>query len=232
MRNFTLILVILGIFISEFCLGQNLGIGISSPTQRLDIAGNFKFSGAMMPNGIAGTSGQVLISQGAGVAPIWGDGVPGQIWQTNYSTDSSNLTYDGGTIWYSLPGMSNTITVPTTTNGFDALIYTDGSVQWMLNKDTGTTNSIVASIGLFQDGVLIRQEVIPILNRWNLGQGIGNWALTAGVTGLSAGSHTYETKAMVYKIGATPVYTTLTFCDPNITGKIRLSSVAVFLVRK
>jgi hypothetical protein len=47
-----------------------LGVG-TAPSQRLHVAGNIQFSGALMPNGIAGTSGQILISQGAGVPPIW-----------------------------------------------------------------------------------------------------------------------------------------------------------------
>jgi hypothetical protein len=50
----------------------NTGIGNNNPTQRLDVVGNVKFSGALMPNNTAGTSGQVLISGGAGIAPTWG----------------------------------------------------------------------------------------------------------------------------------------------------------------
>jgi hypothetical protein len=49
----------------------NVGIGTTSPAQKLDISGNVQFSGALMPAGNAGTSGQVLVSQGAGTAPQW-----------------------------------------------------------------------------------------------------------------------------------------------------------------
>lgn len=49
----------------------NVGMGNTNPTQRLDVAGNIKFSGALMPNNTAGSTGQVLTSQGAGVAPTW-----------------------------------------------------------------------------------------------------------------------------------------------------------------
>jgi len=49
----------------------NVGIGIATPAQRLDVNGNVQFSGALMPNGNAGTSGQVLVSQGSGQAPVW-----------------------------------------------------------------------------------------------------------------------------------------------------------------
>ncbi len=51
--------------------GGNMGIGTTTPSQRLDVAGNIRFSGALMPNNIAGTAGQVLSSNGAGVAPTW-----------------------------------------------------------------------------------------------------------------------------------------------------------------
>jgi hypothetical protein len=49
----------------------NVGIGTTAPAEKLDIAGNVKFSGALMPNNIAGTSGQVLTSAGVGAVPTW-----------------------------------------------------------------------------------------------------------------------------------------------------------------
>ena len=49
----------------------NTGVGTTTPTQKLDVAGNLKFSQALMPNNTAGTAGQVLTSAGAGVAPTW-----------------------------------------------------------------------------------------------------------------------------------------------------------------
>ena len=49
----------------------NVGVNTILPTEKLDITGNLKISGALMPNNIAGTTGQVLVSSGAGVAPIW-----------------------------------------------------------------------------------------------------------------------------------------------------------------
>lgn len=49
----------------------NTGIGTTAPTQKLDVVGAVKFSGALMPNNDAGTSGYILKSAGAGVAPAW-----------------------------------------------------------------------------------------------------------------------------------------------------------------
>jgi hypothetical protein len=64
----------------------NVGIGISSPTQKLDVAGNVKFSGALMPDNNAGTAGQILTSAGAGIAPTWA---------TNTAVSSNLYTADG-----------------------------------------------------------------------------------------------------------------------------------------
>lgn len=48
-----------------------VGIGTISPAQPLHVAGNFRLENAFMPGGLAGTTGDVLVSQGPGVAPAW-----------------------------------------------------------------------------------------------------------------------------------------------------------------
>jgi hypothetical protein len=93
--------------------GGNVGVGKSLPTEKLDIIGNVRFSGALMPNNTAGTSGQVLTSAGAGVVPTW----------TTPSTSSTVQTINAtGTVtgWSSIvligatPLTANiTITLPT-----------------------------------------------------------------------------------------------------------------------
>ena len=50
----------------------NVGIKTNTPTEKLEVVGNLKFSGALMPNNNAGLSGQALISSGSGAAPTWG----------------------------------------------------------------------------------------------------------------------------------------------------------------
>jgi hypothetical protein len=51
--------------------GTNVGVGNTSPAQKLDVSGNLRVSGAIMPNGDAGATGEVLTSNGAGNAPTW-----------------------------------------------------------------------------------------------------------------------------------------------------------------
>jgi hypothetical protein len=50
---------------------QNVGIGTSNPTQRLHVAGNLRLDNAFMPGNQPGAVGNILLSQGAGVAPVW-----------------------------------------------------------------------------------------------------------------------------------------------------------------
>lgn len=49
----------------------SVGIGTQSPGEALDIVGNFRFSGALMPNSLAGTPGYILASSGSTTAPVW-----------------------------------------------------------------------------------------------------------------------------------------------------------------
>jgi len=52
-------------------LGQNVGIGTNAPTERLHVAGNLRIEGAFMPGGQSGSTGNILLSQGAGTSPVW-----------------------------------------------------------------------------------------------------------------------------------------------------------------
>lgn len=49
----------------------NVGIGVTLPAQKLDVAGNLKLSGALMPAGLAGTTGQMLLSGGTNSPCTW-----------------------------------------------------------------------------------------------------------------------------------------------------------------
>ena len=66
---FALQLMLLG---RNSAFAQNVGIGTATPTQKLDVLGSIKFSGALMPNNLPGNAGQLLMSAGAGVPPTWG----------------------------------------------------------------------------------------------------------------------------------------------------------------
>ena len=77
--------------------GGNVGIGTTSPTQKLHVVGNIRFTGALMPNNLAGTTGQVLVSAGSGTSPTWGADLSGIIeisrWYYPPIDINSNTTY-------------------------------------------------------------------------------------------------------------------------------------------
>ncbi|NPA34253.1 MAG: hypothetical protein GXO48_04920 [Chlorobi bacterium] len=62
---------------SVFDPNVGLGIGTLTPTQRLDVRGNFRLEGAFMPANSAGNAGDILVSGGAGSAPAWQTPGPG-----------------------------------------------------------------------------------------------------------------------------------------------------------
>ena len=71
----------------------NVGIGNVNPSEKVDVTGNLKFSGALMPNNTAGTAGQVLTSAGAGLPPTW-SAVGGSNWGltgTSGTVDGTNF---------------------------------------------------------------------------------------------------------------------------------------------
>ncbi len=92
---------LIGLLFCTILFAQNVGIGNNAPTQKLDITGNLRVSGAIMPGGTAGTSGQVLTSNGAGAAPTWEDLAAtggGKFWifPANNSRSTGSFTGRGG----------------------------------------------------------------------------------------------------------------------------------------
>ncbi len=74
-----------------------VGIGTATPASALDVAGDIRFSGALMPGGNAGNSGDILVSQGPGMAPQWqpANALPGDNWGSQVAVTSAPLVGDG-----------------------------------------------------------------------------------------------------------------------------------------
>ena len=70
MKNLKIIFITI-LFLPSIFVAQNVGIGVATPTEKLHVAGNLRLDNAFMPGNDAGITGQVLVSQGAGVAPVW-----------------------------------------------------------------------------------------------------------------------------------------------------------------
>ncbi len=85
----------------------NTGFGTSTPSQILDVTGNIKFSGALMPNNAAGINGYVLTSGGAGAPPVWTNPSGLMRWDL-IASPTSNLTLAHGanTTSFSFDGLT------------------------------------------------------------------------------------------------------------------------------
>lgn len=96
-----------------FVDGTNNRVGVlnGSPSEALDVTGNIRFSGALMPNNSAGSSGQFLRSAGAGSPPTWAT-IPSIDAGTNTPTPTGLTNVDGATTSSSqYLRVGNTVTV-------------------------------------------------------------------------------------------------------------------------
>ena len=117
----------------------NVGVGTTTPTQRLDVSGNLQFSGALMPNGNAGASGAFLRSAGAGAPPTWT--VPGLTVTNVTSVESNaNLCINGAFATY--PGCQATLNL-TTGQRVVALAQAGLMADSDCNGTSNTTRSVI-----------------------------------------------------------------------------------------
>lgn len=65
-------LTILFILPSGYCIAQNVGIGTTTPVEKLDVNGNVNIAGVITTNGTGGAAGQVLTT-GSGGTMQWAD---------------------------------------------------------------------------------------------------------------------------------------------------------------
>jgi site-specific recombinase XerD len=71
----------------------NVGIGLTNPSYKLDVAGDINTTGALRANGSAGTSGQVLSSTGTGISWVDNASLGTNYWQrTSGSLAPLNIT--------------------------------------------------------------------------------------------------------------------------------------------
>lgn len=125
----------------------NFGVG-GIPTEKLDVTGNIKFSGALMPNNTAGTSGQVLTSAGAGTVPTWTTNTSESTTigaynntgtSTGISLTGSALALHSATI--ATPGAVSTLQQTFTSGSGKKVFHGTGGGQLVLDGDTDNTIS-------------------------------------------------------------------------------------------
>lgn len=127
--------------------GGNVGIGNTNPTYKIDVTGDVNYTGALRISGAAGTTGQILLSQG-GAANTWlASGSSGQLLISQ--------------------GAAN----PQWQNGSTALATT----AWLVTKNTGLTDNTSNFLGT-TDAIPIRfitnnTEKMRLLSDGNFGIG-------------------------------------------------------------
>lgn len=125
----------------------NVGIGNASPAEKLDVAGNIRFTGALMPNGTAGTSMAMLLSNGTGSAPSW---------STFYISNPASMSAFGkwyttiawGGTWANNTYATFTVTDPDCTTSSQMSMSIDG--PWNALYPGITIRNIVCENGQFR----------------------------------------------------------------------------------
>lgn len=150
------VIIIISILFNRLIVeAQNVGIGTSSPSQKLDVAGNIKLTGAIMPNGIAGNAGQVLTSNGTGTAATWESPAytgAGRFWiiPTNNSRSTGSFSGRGG---WNLDGAANETTQ---TDSLDFGSSNESGTDFTINNPGLVNNYVTVNrTGLYHfEGVL------------------------------------------------------------------------------
>ncbi|MBI2310800.1 hypothetical protein HYU90_03220, partial [Candidatus Collierbacteria bacterium] len=157
--------------------GGNMGIGTTAPAQKLDIVGNLQFSGALLPNGSSGTTGQFLISGGTG-SPTWTSSVTANALKWN------SLTSPDGNLALAMSAYTSTFTYGAATGANVNLFnLTDTASNtgtgYLLNLSTGNSSALNPFRVVAANGV----EALMVKSNGNVGIGTTNPGAKLDVSG-------------------------------------------------
>jgi hypothetical protein len=166
----------------------NVGISNTGPTEKLDVTGNIRLSGAIMPNNLPGTSGQLLVSKGANTAPVWSS--PSSIIKS-FSTFASR-TFINNTAWSGVSGLSKSVT---TTGPAILIITTYGSLEVI-----SAAGNSGCEVKIQQNGVDVPNayQTIDVEDNASASGTIGLWSFQTVVTVAGAGTYTFSVLAHKY----------------------------------
>jgi hypothetical protein len=173
----------------------NVGIGTPSPTERLDVSGNVRFSGALMPNNQPGSVGDILVSQGPNTAPVWRPA--GDVIQS-YGVSSSRTTVSG-TTYVDVTGLTQTITV---TKPSLLFISSWGAMETF---STSTSGGSLCRVGVFNNGSTITEQTVDIVNNNGFTSVVHPWSIST-YQSVAAGTYTIKISAKKYNSAGSGFY--------------------------
>lgn len=191
--------------------------GPQGPTGNTGPQGPIGNTGPQGPIGNTGPQGPIGNTGPAG--PTGPAGTTGQ--DVYEAVGTGQLVVTTATTLYTLiPGLTQTITVPANCK---VIVSTDGGVQ-----STGATSTSfsVLDIGIFVDGIVSAsggQRRLAIANTAALAQLIQNWSMERSYT-LSAGSHTFEVKAVSGAPGSAAANVS-SASAPQLQGVLRVTLI-------
>jgi hypothetical protein len=171
--------------------GTNVGIGKTNPSEKLDVAGNVRFSGALMPNNLPGTSGQILISQGPGVAPVWkSTSSVLKVFQSAAATRTLISTTQPN--YTDVAGLTVTFTLTTSAT---VIISSTGGLE----TRSGSNGGSGCIVRVVRGGVAVPNAVNTrdVDDAAGFTGTIGGWSILA-TEALAAGTYTYKVQAAKY----------------------------------
>jgi hypothetical protein len=124
-----------------------MGIGTQTPSEVIDVVGNVKFSGALMPNNNAGTSGYVLASQGGTTYPVWT--APSNLYWSTLGNTGTNpvLNYLGTSDAQALVFRTNNTERMRILSTGQVGINTTTTTHQLMSVYSGTTDEVAAIMG-------------------------------------------------------------------------------------
>ncbi|HET6244412.1 MAG: hypothetical protein H0V01_15325 [Bacteroidetes bacterium] len=165
---------------------NRLGIGTAIPLERIDVSGNIKFSGALMPNNLPGASGQVLTSAGPGIPPTWAVASAANVW---------SLLGNAGTVdGTNFIGTTTNVPLEMRVNNVRAGRIESSNGNTFLGyqaafSNTGTQNTAHGTQALFSNtsgnfNTAIGSNALNKNTTGGYNSGFGTWALFNNTTGL------------------------------------------------
>jgi hypothetical protein len=169
----------------------NFGIAKTAPTEKLDVEGAIRFSKELKPNNNAGNSGQILVSQGTGLPPVWS--TVGSVIQAFGVNATKTLVSSSYPTMTAVTGLSRSVTV---TGNALLFITTWGGIETKSTAEDGGSGTIIQ---IFQNGSGLSNgmQTVDVSNTYGYVQLVSGWSISTFVN-VTAGTYIFDVRAAKY----------------------------------